>query len=47
MTVRAFNAHYAGGFLSARSWNQNAFHGLRRHETGSAPSPPLPKDGTA
>jgi hypothetical protein len=37
-TIRTFNAHYAGGFLSARSWNKNAFHGLRRHETGPAPS---------
>jgi hypothetical protein len=45
MTIRTFNAHYAGGFLGARSWNQNAFHGLRRHETGSAPSWPTPKAG--
>ena len=45
MTVRAFNAHYAGGFLSADSWNQNAFHGLRRHETGSAPLLPSGRTG--
>jgi hypothetical protein len=38
MTVRAFNAHYAGGFLSARSWNKDAFHGLRRVTNGSAPT---------
>jgi len=37
-TIRTFNAHYAGGFLSARSWNKSAFHGLRRKLTGSAPS---------
>jgi hypothetical protein len=37
-TVRTFNAQYAGGFLSARSWNKNAFRGLRRDRTGSAPS---------
>jgi len=37
-TIRTFNAQYAGGFLSAHSWNQDAFHGLRRHTTGSAPS---------
>jgi len=37
-TIRTFNAQYAGGFLSARSWNKNAFHGLRRGLTGSAPS---------
>ena len=37
-TIRAFNAHYAGGFFSARSWNQGAFRGLRRTCTGSAPS---------
>ena len=29
---------YAGGFLSARSWNKSAFRGLRRGLTGSAPS---------
>jgi hypothetical protein len=40
MTIRTFNAHYAGGFLSARSWNQSAFHGLRRIANGSAPSCP-------
>ena len=40
MTVRAFNAHYAGGFLSARSWNKDAFHGLRRVASDSAPSCP-------
>ena len=39
-TIRTFNAQYAGGFLSARSWNKSAFHGLRRRLTGSAPSPP-------
>ena len=44
-TVRTFNAQYAGGFLSARSWNKNAFHGLRRDRTGSAPSLPRPKAG--
>jgi hypothetical protein len=44
-TIRTFNAQYAGGFLSARSWNQNAFHGLRRHDNGSAPSWPHPKAG--
>ena len=46
-TIRAFNAQYAGGFVSVRSWNKDAFHGLRRHETGSAPSTPVPTDGTA
>jgi hypothetical protein len=39
-TIRTFNAQYAGGFLSARSWNQSAFRGLRRYVSGSAPSPP-------
>jgi hypothetical protein len=39
-TIRTFNAHYAGGFLNARSWNKSAFHGLRRLRTGSAPSIP-------
>ena len=39
-TIRTFNAQYAGGFLSARSWNKSAFHGLRRARTGSAPSLP-------
>ena len=39
-TIRTFNAQYAGGFLSARSWTKSAFHGLRRHLTGSAPSLP-------
>ena len=39
-TIRAFNAHYAGWLLSAHSSNQNAFHGLRRHETREAPSWP-------
>src|SRR6266540_7406810 len=39
-TIRTFNAQYAGGFLSARSWTQSAFRGLRRYVTGSAPSPP-------
>src|ERR1039458_5736010 len=43
-TIRTFNAQYAGGSISARSWNKNAFHGLRRHPTGSAPSWP-PEDG--
>jgi hypothetical protein len=47
MTVRTFNAQYAGGFLSAHSWNKDAFHGLRRIANGSAPSWPTPKDGTA
>jgi hypothetical protein len=37
-TVRTFNAQYAGGFLSARSWTKSAFRGLRRERTGSAPS---------
>jgi hypothetical protein len=37
-TVRTFNAQYAGGFLSAHSWTKNAFRGLRRERTGSAPS---------
>src|SRR5919109_2007923 len=37
-TIRTFNAQYAGGFLSARFWIQDAFHGLRRDRTGSAPS---------
>ena len=32
------------GSIRARSWNKNAFHGLRRHPTGSAPSWP-PEDG--
>ena len=46
-TVRTFNAQYAGGFLSARSWNKNAFHGLRRdaNRLGTLSSPP--QDGTA
>ena len=39
-TIRTFNAQYAGGFLSARSWTEKAFHGLRRGLTGSAPSLP-------
>jgi hypothetical protein len=39
-TIRTFNAQYAGGFISARSWTKSAFHGLRRRLTGSAPSPP-------
>ena len=29
-TIRTFNAQYAGGFLSARSWTKSAFRGLRR-----------------
>jgi hypothetical protein len=37
-TIRTFNAQYAGGFFSARSWNKNAFHGLHHRVTGSAPS---------
>jgi hypothetical protein len=40
-TVRTFNAQYAGGFLSARSWTKSAFRGLRRGRTGSAP--PFPR----
>ena len=36
---------YAGGFLSARSWNERAFRGLRPARTGSAPSLPRPKAG--
>src|ERR671924_1345117 len=39
-TIRTFNAQYAGGFLSARSWTKSAFRGLRRPYTGSAPSTP-------
>ena len=39
-TIRAFNAQYAGGFLSSRSWTKSAFRGLRRGRTGSAPSLP-------
>ena len=39
-TIRTFNAQYAGGFLSARSWFESAFRGLRRERTGSAPSFP-------
>ena len=39
-TIRTFNAQYAGGFLSARSWTKSAFRGLRRGRTGSAPSLP-------
>jgi hypothetical protein len=39
-TIRTFNAQYAGGFLSARSWTPGAFHGLRRARTGSGPSLP-------
>jgi hypothetical protein len=37
-TIRTFNAHYAGGFLSARSWTKDAFHGLHRVANDSAPS---------
>jgi hypothetical protein len=40
-TIRTFNAQYAGGFLSARSWTKDAFRGLRRGRTGSAP--PIPR----
>ncbi len=43
-TIRTFNAQYAGGSISARSWNKNAFRGLRRRPNGSAPSWP-PEDG--
>jgi hypothetical protein len=46
MTIRTFNAQYAGGFLSARSWTKSAFRGLRRRVTGSAPSSP-PHQGQA
>jgi hypothetical protein len=46
-TVRTFNAQYAGGFLSARSWTKSAFRGLRRGLTGSAPSLSPPEDGSA
>jgi hypothetical protein len=42
-TIRTFNAQYAGGFLSARSRIPDAFHGLRRRVTGSAP--PWPAQG--
>jgi hypothetical protein len=45
-TVRTFNAQYAGGFLSARSWIPDAFRGLRRRVTGSAPSIPRPQTGS-
>src|SRR5438093_1542438 len=44
-TIRTFNAQYAGGFLSARSWNKDAFRGLRRARNGSAPSLPA-RDGS-
>lgn len=39
-TVWPFNTHYAGGFLSARFRIPGTFHGLRRRNSGSAPSPP-------
>jgi hypothetical protein len=45
MTIRTFNAQYAGGFLSARSWTKSAFHGLHRHLTDSAPSLPRSQAG--
>jgi len=44
-TIRAFNAQYAGGFLSARFRIPDAFHGLRRHVNGSAPSIPSSRTG--
>ena len=44
-TIRTFNAQYAGGSISARSWNKSAFHGLRRPYTGSAPSLSRPQTG--
>jgi hypothetical protein len=37
---RPFHAQYAGGSFSVRSWIPDAFHGLRRAQTGSAPSLP-------
>jgi hypothetical protein len=42
-TFHTFNAQYAGGFFSARSWTKSAFRGLRRARTGSAPSIPTPQ----
>ena len=36
---------YAGGFLSAHSWNKDAFRGLRPARTGSAPSQTRPQAG--
>ena len=42
-TIRTFNAHSDGGFLSARSWTKSAFRGLRRSVTGSAPSRRTPR----
>ena len=44
-TIRTFNAQYAGGFLSARSWTKSAFRGLRRDRTDSAPSTPARRRG--
>jgi hypothetical protein len=44
-TIRTFNAQYAGGFFSARSWIPGAFHGLRRRLNGSAPSWPTQTAG--
>ena len=40
--LRTFNAQYAEGLLSARSWTKSAFHGLRRACTGygALSSPP-------
>ena len=46
-TIRTFNAQYAGGFLSARSWNKDAFHGLRRAPNRLGSLLPSPKAGTA
>lgn len=45
-TIRTFNAQYAGGFFSARSWIPGAFHGLRRRLNGSAPSWPTQTAGS-
>ena len=39
------NAHYAGGFLSARSWNKDAFHGLRRVTNARLPLGPPQRTG--
>ena len=36
--LRPFHAPYAGGSFSVRSWIPDAFHGLHRAQTGSAPS---------
>ena len=45
MTIRPFHAHYAGGFLGARSRIPGTFRGLRRRGTGSAPPLPPPAGG--